>query len=185
MDLIGFNCAGSCGEYTSPRSDERSTPKEWIGGNTNVGPVLEVKVTYHLYQHGIEIKIDSMKNDGCQSWIVISRGMNKYVNELPEENGKSIHCEEETTSVGRPFATKQKEQSTPPLLSLSTIAVPIHQRKWKDSLAVDYVDNGSVSFSVSKTMTRILRHRRLHREADGAMEWTYGHQCDVATTRTP
>ena len=68
-----------------PRSDERSIPKGWIRGNTKIGPVLEVKVTYHLYQHGIEIKVDSMKN-GSQSWIEFSRRMNKYVNELPEEN---------------------------------------------------------------------------------------------------
>ena len=80
MDLTGFGYAGSCREYTSPRNDERSTPKGWIRGDTNIGP-LEVKVTYHLYQYGIEINIDSMKNDGSQSWIVISRGMNKYVDD--------------------------------------------------------------------------------------------------------
>ena len=83
-----------------PRSDERSTPKGWSRGNTKIGPVLEVKVTYHLYQHGIEIKVDSMKN-GSQSWIVICRRLNKYVNELLEENKKSIHYEELVTSTGR------------------------------------------------------------------------------------
>ena len=51
-----------------------------------------------------------MQSDESQSWIVISRGMDKYVSELPEENGKSIHCEEVTASTGRPVATKQKEQ---------------------------------------------------------------------------
>ena len=107
---------------------------------------------------GIGIKIDSMKNDGSQSWIVISRWMNKYVNELPEENGESIHYEEATTGTGRPVATKQKEQSTPPSSSLSSIVVPIDQRKWNDIPTIDYVDKGSVSFSVSKTMTRIPRH---------------------------
>ena len=49
--------------------------------------------------------------------------------------------------------------------------VPIDQRKWKDIPAVDYVDLGSLSFSVPKTMTRILRHRGLHRVTDGAMGW--------------
>ena len=34
---------------------------------------------YHLYQYGIEIKIASMKNDGSQSWTVISRGMKKLL----------------------------------------------------------------------------------------------------------
>ena len=77
MDLTRFGYAGSCREYTFPRSDERSTPKGWIRGNTKISSVLEVKVTCHLYQHGIEIKVDSMKNDGSQSWLVISRRLNK------------------------------------------------------------------------------------------------------------
>ena len=55
-----------------------------------------------------------MKNDGSQSWIVISKDMNKDVDELPEENVKSIHCEEMVTGTGRTVATKQNEQSTPP-----------------------------------------------------------------------
>ena len=42
--------------------------------------------------------------------------------------------------------------------------------------AVDYIDKDSLSFSVSKTMTRIPRHRGLHREDDGAMDWdTWSH----------
>ena len=83
--------------------------------------------------------------------------MNKYVVELPEKSGKSIHYEEVTASTGRPTATKQKEQSTPSLTSFSTIVVPIDQRKWKDIPLVDYIDERSLSFNVSKTMTRILR----------------------------
>ena len=57
MDLTGFRYAGSCGEYTSFRSDLRSIPKGLIRGDTKIGPVLDFKVTYHLYQYGIEIKI--------------------------------------------------------------------------------------------------------------------------------
>ena len=41
-----------------------------------MGPVLESKVTHHLYHCGIEIKIDSLQSDGSQSWIVINRGIN-------------------------------------------------------------------------------------------------------------
>ena len=73
---------------TSPRDDKRSKPKGWIRGNTKIGPVLEVKVTNYLERDGIEVKIGSMQNDGSQSWIVISRGIIKYVTELPEENDK-------------------------------------------------------------------------------------------------
>ena len=140
MDLTGFGYAESCREYTSSRSDKRSIPKGLIRGNTKVGSEMEVKVTNHLEHHGIEIMIDSMQNDGSQSWIVISRRMDKCVNELPEETGKSCHFELVTPGAGRPLATKQKEQPTPPLSSLSTIVVPIDQRKWKVIPAVDYVE---------------------------------------------
>ena len=108
-ELTGF---GMLVHAENTRDDGRSTQKRWFGGRTKCGQVLEVKSTYHLYQCGIEIQIDSMKNDGSQSWTVISSAMNEYVNELPEENEKSIHYEEVTASTGRPFATKQKEQFT-------------------------------------------------------------------------
>ena len=36
---------------------------------------------------------------------------------------------------------------------------------------VDYVDKGSLSCRVSKTMTQVLRHQGSHREDDGAMDW--------------
>ena len=49
--------------------------------------------------------------------------------------------------------------------------MPIDRRQRKDILAVEYVDEKSVSFNVSKSMARTLRHRGLHLEIDGAMEW--------------
>ena len=51
----------------------------------------------------MELKLrstDSMQNDGTQSWIAISRGINKYVT-LPEENKKPIHSEEVASGTGR------------------------------------------------------------------------------------
>ena len=129
----GFDWIRTCWnmpKYTSLRSDERSTPKGWSRGATKIGPVLQVKVAYHLDQYGIRSNIDSMQEDGSQSWIVISRRMNKYVNDLPEENVKSLHYEEVTTGTGTPVATRLKEQSTPPLSSLSTIVLRIDRWKW-------------------------------------------------------
>ena len=112
-----------------------------------------------------------MQNDGSQFWIVICREMNKYVSELPEENGESIHYKEVTANKERPAATKQKKQFTPSLSSSSTTAMPIDLLKWNDIHAVEYVDEESLSFNVSMSMTRVLRHRGLYRETDGAMEW--------------
>ena len=56
------------------------------------------------------------------------------------------------------------------IFSFSMTLVPVDPRLWKDILAVVHVDEGSLSFSVLKTMTRILRHRGFHREDDGAMD---------------
>ena len=64
-----------------------------------IGPVSQGKITYHLYQNGIDIKIDSMKNDGSQSCMVISCRKDKYVNELPEEIGKSIYYEHKEGTI--------------------------------------------------------------------------------------
>ena len=103
---------------------------------------LEVKVTNYLERYGIEVKIDSMQNDGIQSWIVISRGINQYVTELPEESGKSIHNEEVAASTQKPVAKKHKEQFTPSIPSFSTTVMPIDQRKWRDIPSVEHVDKG-------------------------------------------
>ena len=45
------------------------------------------RITYHSEQFGIEIQVQSMRNDGSLSWIMISRGMNTYVEEINEEKG--------------------------------------------------------------------------------------------------
>ena len=83
--------AGARRGYTLPRDDEYSVPEGWIGGHTKIGPVLEVRVTYHLDRHGIEVQVKSLKDDGFLSWIVISRGTNKYMEEMYEEKGESFY----------------------------------------------------------------------------------------------
>ena len=104
-DNSGLGCAASCREYTSLRDDKESKPKGLVRGNTKNGPALQVKVANYLQRYGIEVKTDSMQNDGIQSWIVISRGTDKYVTELPEKNEKPSHYEEVALGAGKPIAT--------------------------------------------------------------------------------
>ena len=54
--------------HTSLR-DDGAKPKAWNLVNTEFGPVLDVKVTNFLELYEIEIKIDTMQNDGIVSWI--------------------------------------------------------------------------------------------------------------------
>ena len=53
--------------------------KEWIQGNTKIGPVLEVATSYLHGKYGVEIRIWSL-NRG--SWVRISHGSNKFVMNL-------------------------------------------------------------------------------------------------------
>ena len=92
------------------------------------------------------------------------RGMNTCV----EENGESIHYEEMDTGMRKPVATKHKQQSSPPSHSSSKMFVPIDQRKSNDIPAVDNVNQRSLLYRVSLTVTKILRHHGCHRENDGA-----------------
>ena len=96
-------------------------PEGWIRGNSKIGPVLEVNTTYHLYQYGIEIKVGSVKNDGSQFWTVISRKLNKFVDELPlrqNKRNKQHHitftlndcCAHRSTEVARHSCRRLRRQ---------------------------------------------------------------------------
>ena len=64
---------GSCREYTLLRDDQLSKVKGWIRGNTTIGPVVEVTVSYHRGRYGIGIRINSLFGDGSHSWVMIGK----------------------------------------------------------------------------------------------------------------
>ena len=88
VSLEGYGTTSSCRQYTNPRSDERTYPKGFIRGNTIIGLVLDKRFSPH------EIEIDSLMNDGPQSWDVINRGVEKYVTELAFDHMERIHSDE-------------------------------------------------------------------------------------------
>ena len=98
-----------------------------VRGHTKIGPVRQVKVTCHSKQFGIEIQVKSMKNDGSLSWIVLSGGMNNFVEEIWQEKGESSYHEEMVTGsdTGTPVATKQRGRSSPRSYLVSKMFVPI------------------------------------------------------------
>ena len=105
--------------------------------------------------------------------FVISRGMNKDVEEIFEEQGESACHEDMVTGSGteKSVATKQKKQAGPQSYPVSKTFVPVDHWKWNDISAVDYVSKGSLSWRVSKIMTKMLRHHGLHREDDRVIDW--------------
>ena len=67
----------SCQEYTLPRSEEKSRVRGWIRGNTNIGPVLDVKVCYHQGRYGVEIMIESLFRYRTVSFVGSHRERNQ------------------------------------------------------------------------------------------------------------
>ena len=59
------------------RSDQSSQVKGWIGGNTKIGPALDVTVNYDQGRYGVEIKIESLFGDKTCSWVRIVNGIKR------------------------------------------------------------------------------------------------------------
>ena len=69
---------------TSRRS--ASEAKGWIQGNTRIGPILEVTTTFQHFKFGVEVRVQSVKEDNSQSWVRISFGTIRYVNNYIKYN---------------------------------------------------------------------------------------------------
>ena len=73
-----------CKEYTFSRSDHRSRIHCRIPGGTKIGPVIDIKVVQIIGVHGIEIAVPSMRDDSRTSWVLITRGKNRFFDELED-----------------------------------------------------------------------------------------------------
>ena len=89
--------------HTLPRSDKFSQVKGWIRGNTKIGPVLDVAVSYHQGRYGVEIMINSFFGDGTRSRVMMVNGINKHVTEMSEETQEN-HIHDIEDGTGKPVA---------------------------------------------------------------------------------
>ena len=83
----------ACRECTLPRDNPDSELLAWIGGHTRIG-----KVRGCLDHYGFEIQAPSTSGDGSNSWVIKSRGSNRYVEELQghgpdNSHGSRANCE--------------------------------------------------------------------------------------------
>ena len=162
------NLGGSYREYTLPRDDTFSKVKGWIRGNTKIGPVLEVTVSYHQGHYGIEIRINPFFGDVSQSWVMIGNGLNKYVTEMSEEIQADRNDAIET-SARRLAAKARPKQTSLPMSSFPRVTISFPMREWVDVESGEYDQN---SFDVAKKMTRLLkRDPSVLREDDGAVKF--------------
>ena len=169
-----FTESVACREYTLPRDEKSSDPKGWIRGNTKIGPVLEVTTSYLQGTYGVKIRIESLNKDNSHSWVRISRGSNKFVTNLNnnEQETSEVQFEEyalKTNVLGfasRPKAKAKPQRRTP--ASSFTRTFPIGERTWTDIEPQYY---SPTDYSMSKKLINLLRHDHLPREDDGAIEF--------------
>ena len=77
----GSGITTTCREYSATRDDPATEAKGVLGDDTTCGAIHDAKITLHCGRHGIEVQIDSVSGDGPNSWVVISRCVDRYVTE--------------------------------------------------------------------------------------------------------
>ena len=113
-EFLQFAEPVTCREYTLPRDENSTDPKDWIRGNTKIGPVLEVTTSYLQGKYGVEIRIESLNKDNSHSWVRISHGLNKLVPDLIDKEYDNNEQEtSETKTEVFPFASLSKVKAKP------------------------------------------------------------------------
>ena len=163
----------ACREYTLPRDDPASEAKGWIQGNTRIGPILEVTTTFQHFKIGVEVRIPSVKEDNSQSWVRISFGTIRYVNNYVKHNTRnfaSSYEQKAEPASSEVIAARSKAKAKPqPRESSGTTTISLSERVWID-IVPSRQDNES--HKVSKRVINILRHNQnVIREPDGAVQF--------------
>ena len=163
----------ACREYTQPRDDPASEAKGWIQGNTRIGPILEVTTSYQHFKFGVEVRIKSVKEDNSQSWVRISYGTIRHVNNYIKYDTQSLarpHEEKAEPASSEVIAARSKAKAKPqPRESSGTTAIPLSERVWID---IEPSKQDLESYNLSKKVINLLRHnQKLHREQDGAIQF--------------
>ena len=164
----------ACREYTLPRDDPASQPKGWIQGNMRIGPILEVTTSFQHFKFGVEVRIQSMKEDNCQSWVRISYGTIKYVvdsnqdnTEVPADPHEDQTPQTSIKVVAARSKAKAKPQQREPVDTTATL--PMHERRWID---IEPPEQTLAAYDLSKKVISLLRHNQtVQREDDGAIEF--------------
>ena len=170
-DAGEFQQTVACREYTLPRDDKASQPKGWIRGNMRIGPVLEVTTSFQHFKYGIEIRIESVSKDNSHSWVRISYGTVKYVNDSIKDDTENLadpQEEEDVPTSSGVVAARSKAKAKPqPRESTGTTTIPLSERVWIEPSTQDLE-----SYNLSKKVVNLPRHNQtLQREEDGAIQF--------------
>ena len=116
----------------------------------------------------------SMNKDNSHSWVRILHGLNKLVTNLNnnEQETSEVQLEEYALKLNasdvacRSMALGNQQRREP--AGSSTRTILIWERNWTDVEPGEY---STSDYEVSKKLVHLLRHGRLHRENDGAIEF--------------
>ena len=167
--------AVACREYTLPRDEEASQPK---GGNTKIGPVLEIATCWLHGKYGVEIRIMSVNRDNSHSWVRKTNGSNKFVMKLNnnEQEIPEVQLEEYAWNWMRRILhadqrpkQNHKEENLP--------AFPQEQYLLGKEFG-PMLNQGEYSLSdyeISKKLIHLLLHgNQVHQEDDGEVQfWSF------------
>ena len=163
----GFgNLIASCREYTLSRTHRDSEVKLWIQKYTEIGPARAAKIICPHDVHGLEIRTTSTSGDDTNVWVVISRGPNRYLDELRYRDSE-ISLEEADYEC---MQDTDQEQSTIQL-EMSNDHIPTHERKWKDITANECSYKYTWESQISKFVSKLARNENCgDRETNGAIQ---------------
>ena len=111
------------------------------------------KIICHNGRHGIEIQIPSSSGENTNVWVAISRGPNRYVDELryrdPEHSLEEAdyECMQDTD-----------QQQATVQLEMSDDHIPIPERKLKDIIATEFSHRHTWESQISKFVSKLVRH---------------------------
>ena len=114
-----------------------------------------------------------MKEDNSHSWVRISYGTIRYVNNYIKYNTQSLADTQEEeyvpTSSEVVAARSKAKAKLQPRESTGTTTIPLSERLWID---IEPSKQDLDSHNLSKKVINLLRHnQKLHREQDGAVQF--------------
>ena len=114
-----------------------------------------------------------MNKDHSHSWVRISYGTVKHVNDsIKDDTGNLAGPQEEEsvpTSSGVIAARSKAKAKPQPRESTGATTIPLSERKWID---IEPLKQDLESYNLSKKVINLLRHnQKLHREQDGAIQF--------------
>ena len=114
-----------------------------------------------------------MNKDNSHSWVRISYGTVRYVNDYIKydtENFADPQEEEDVPTSSGVVAARSKATAKPqPRESTGTTTIPLNERVWID---IEPSKQDLESYNLSKKVINLLRHnQKLHREEDGAIQF--------------